>query len=554
MSSLRWFGLIAVLLAAAFVGSGVLYVRSRSANFDAHARAVGAVGNARQLNELLSKNVLSARFGLLNQYDPITNAELDLAASADALPAKVGGAVVVDEELAKALSEFQRAVEDRRQVVEHFKAENSVLKNSLRYLPTAAEEMTARIAAEEHGGTAVETTRRVQALVRDALVYNLIGEASTRNALATSIERVAALESRAPASIAPDLRLVLAHARVIADRQPSVDGWVKRAVGTDAEDRLRTVERLYETRFSATAARANGYRKILYAWSLVLVVAVAVAGVQLRRLYAGLERRVAERTRELNEAHDALWGEMKLARKIQEALVPASPELAGCDIAAIMKPTSQVGGDYYDVIREKGAEWVLIGDVSGHGVPAGLIMMMCQTSVRTALSQNPDLLPHQLLTIVNRVLTRNINALGEDKYMTISALRRDRDGTISFAGAHQDIHVYRAEHDRVEALETSGLWLGLRQDIDGAFATHRLELHPGDVLVLHTDGVTEAQRNGALFDTSGLRAVVERARGKTSRQILDDLLHELEGFELADDATLLVIRQLEGAGLEALAG
>jgi serine phosphatase RsbU (regulator of sigma subunit) len=554
MSSLRWFGLIAVLLAAAFAGSGVLYMRSRSANFDAHARAVGAMGNAQKLGELLSKNVLSARFGLLNQYDPITNAELDLAASAEVLPAKIGGAVVIDAELARALSEFQRAVDDRRQVVEHFKAENSVLKNSLRYLPTAAEEMTARIAEQRHSAASAETTRAVQALVRGALVYNLIGDASTRAALLSSIERVASLESRAPESVVPDLRLVLAHARVIADRQPSVDGWVKRAVSTDAEDHLRKVEKLYEARFTTAAAQSNHYRKILYGWSLVLVLAVAVAGVQLRRLYAGLERRVAERTRELHEAHDALWGEMKLARKIQEALVPSSPTLGGCEVAAIMKPTSQVGGDYYDVISEKGAEWVLIGDVSGHGVPAGLIMMMCQTAVRTALSQNPELLPHQLLTIVNRVLTRNITSLGEDKYMTISALRRDPDGMISFAGAHQDIHVYRADLDRVEALETSGLWLGLRQDVDGAFATRRLRLADGDVLVLHTDGVTEAARGGVLFDTRGLRTVVERAKGKTAHQILDELMRALDGFELADDATVLVIRQLDQARLEALAG
>jgi sigma-B regulation protein RsbU (phosphoserine phosphatase) len=220
----------------------------------------------------------------------------------------------------------------------------------------------------------------------------------------------------------------------------------------------------------------------------------------------------------------------------------------------MMKPASEVGGDYYDIVHEKGAEWVLIGDVSGHGVPAGLIMMMCQTAVRTALAQNPALLPDQLLTVVNGVLTRNIRLLGEDKYMTISALRRDPDGTILFAGAHQDIHVYRAALDRVERRETSGVWLGLKKDVEGAFRTHRLELGPDDVLVLHTDGVTEARRNGALFDTDGLRSVVARAKDKTARQVLDELLGALDGFELGDDATLLVIRQLDPARSEAMTG
>jgi serine phosphatase RsbU (regulator of sigma subunit) len=285
-----------------------------------------------------------------------------------------------------------------------------------------------------------------------------------------------------------------------------------------------------------------------------LVVVVAGAGLQLRKLYLSLEQRVAERTAELGRALDALWGEMKLARRIQEALVPTEPALVGCDVAASMKPAEEVGGDYYDVIHTKTHEWILIGDVSGHGVPAGLIMMMCQTAVRTALQRDAEIMPDRLLVLVNSVLTQNIRQLGEDKYMTITALRRDASGDICFAGAHQDIFVYRADSDEVETLETAGLWLGLREDAEGAFKTRELKLFAGDLMVLHTDGVTEAVRDGAMFEPSGMRRSLASAKGKTARQVLDDVLRALEGFELRDDATLLVIRQLAGDRREAQAG
>jgi serine phosphatase RsbU (regulator of sigma subunit) len=276
----------------------------------------------------------------------------------------------------------------------------------------------------------------------------------------------------------------------------------------------------------------------------VLLVAVAAAGVQLRRAYAGLEAKVAERTAELRKALDALWGEMKLARKIQEALVPSAPTLGDCEIAASMRPTDDVGGDYYDVIRMKDCEWILIGDVSGHGVPAGLIMMMCHTAVRTVLGCNPSVGPDVLLAVVNSVLTENIRQLREDKYMTISAFRRTPDGRVCFAGAHQDVHIYRAATASVETLSSTGLWLGLKDDISSALAVQEFRLQPGDQLLLHTDGVTEATRDGTMFDVQGLRRVLGSAGTQSAQHVLSEIFAALGDYRVADDATIVVLKQL----------
>jgi serine phosphatase RsbU (regulator of sigma subunit) len=235
---------------------------------------------------------------------------------------------------------------------------------------------------------------------------------------------------------------------------------------------------------------------------------------------------------------------MKLARKIQEALVPLAPSIATCEVAARMMPTDDVGGDYYDVIRGTNCEWILIGDVSGHGVPAGLVMMMCHTAVRTVLACRPDIGPDRLLALVNSVLTSNIRQLHEDKYMTISAFRRSPDGTVRFAGAHQDIHVFRAKSGVVETLPSTGIWLGLKEDIGDQLAVQEFRLEAGDQLMLHTDGVTEAMRDGAMFDVDGLRRILQTGGNKSAANVLADIFGELEAFEMTDDATIVIVKQL----------
>lgn len=539
-TSTRWLLSMVVGFSGALGVSGWLYARSRSADFDRHARAVEGIGRVRHASGQLAAQVLASRFGLLNQYDPITATEANLDGADAEIGSLLSGTVALDQELERAIKALGEAVDQQLVGAERFKADNSVLKNSLFYLPSAARE------ASQPGEGKNALRDRAPAAIQDALeaalVYNLVGD---RTARATYERKLADLAKVAELAAAPpELTRFSAHARVIADKQPVVDRWMKQVVESDVEARLSIVERGYEERFKHAVDESSRYRKYLYAWTLVLLAMVVGAGIQLRRLYAGLERRVAERTAELSNALSALWGEMRLARKIQEALVPNAPVLEGCEVAASMRPTDDVGGDYYDVIRGDKHDWILIGDVSGHGVPAGLVMMMCHTAVRTLLHAEPDVTPSRLLSAVNEVLTQNIRQLGENKYMTLSAFRRDRDGTVHFAGAHQDVFVYRAFNGSVETLETSGLWLGIRPGIDATLRTREFRLGDDDVLVLLTDGITEATRDGALFDNAGVGRVLSRAGGKSARQVLDDVFAALSGYEVNDDATLLVVRQL----------
>src|SRR6266567_346370 len=132
MTSARWLALTSALFGVALVVSGFLYTRSRLADFDRHARVIEALGNVRQTNELLSEQVLASRFGLLNEYDPITNSELALTSATGGLRNRLDVVVDVKGTLDEALLRLDGSVASRRLAVERFKTEYSVLKNSLR--------------------------------------------------------------------------------------------------------------------------------------------------------------------------------------------------------------------------------------------------------------------------------------------------------------------------------------------------------------------------------------------------------------------------------------
>jgi sigma-B regulation protein RsbU (phosphoserine phosphatase) len=156
--------------------------------------------------------------------------------------------------------------------------------------------------------------------------------------------------------------------------------------------------------------------------------------------------------------------------------------------------------------------------------------------------------PGELLTLVNGTLTANIKRLGENKYMTLQALRREPDGSFTIAGLHQDILVYRAAEKRVEQMPMrQGAWLGIIDDLTSMVPSQRLDLGPGDILLLYTDGATEAVRDGELLDNNGLAAIFEgiAKSGVHPTGIVDAILGELGAYDVRDDVTLVVIRREE---------
>lgn len=243
--------------------------------------------------------------------------------------------------------------------------------------------------------------------------------------------------------------------------------------------------------------------------------------------------------------------EMNLARDIQRAsLLSEFPAMPHCEMHALYLPSRHVGGDFYDVVRAAdGSHLVAIADVSGKGMPAALLSAMLQASLRTQ-ARSVAALPEIL---------RNINSLlyhstGSRQFATFFLARVDGERlTLTFSNAgHNWPVIVRRSGERV-LLEKGGTILGILEGVD--FEEAEVPLVPGDVMVLYTDGVSEAANAaGDLFGEERLYALLEgMPPGLSAREIagglLDDVRVFLDGVDPQDDITLVVLRVTEPSGV-----
>ncbi len=280
-------------------------------------------------------------------------------------------------------------------------------------------------------------------------------------------------------------------------------------------------------------------RRVVYELLRELVSA-ALHGAQLMR-------RVAQEAEARQKAEQQrLEQELSIATRIQTSILPRDLSVQGLEIAATMLPATEVGGDYYDVLPTPHGCWLGIGDVAGHGLRPGLVMMMLQSVVSALVSSNPEARPRDVLKVVNGVLYENVRErLRQDEHATLSLISYRPNGELVFAGAHEDLLILRAETGKVEQVPTVGTWVGATRDIDEVTQDSRCTLRDGDVLVLYTDGVIEAQnREGEQFGPERLSRELCRLGREPALDIRDGLCAAVTGFmaEQKDDIAVLVAR------------
>ena len=240
-----------------------------------------------------------------------------------------------------------------------------------------------------------------------------------------------------------------------------------------------------------------------------------------------------------------LEDEMRLGREIQMELLPKeNPRTAGLNLCGLMLPAKEIGGDYYDFVElPQDNLAIVIGDVSGKGVAAGLLMAMAKTAIHT-LSQE-ETSPRQVLLRTNQILSKHI---GGQKFMTMLYLKWETLGkelTYSSAG-HEHILIYRAKDNIVESIQSGGFMLGIIPDISQFLEDNRLYLAPKDKIVLYTDGVTEARNpNEELFSLGRLKGLLSEHGHKPADELLNSIKDEVYSFmgirEQYDDITLVVL-------------
>ncbi|HEX9305998.1 MAG TPA: PP2C family protein-serine/threonine phosphatase [Anaeromyxobacter sp.] len=297
----------------------------------------------------------------------------------------------------------------------------------------------------------------------------------------------------------------------------------------------------------------------LYFMGSTVVISVAISHVRHRLIASEFALRAElvqanadlDRSRvELKNARDALWGEMEVAKRIQTSLLPQNRHVGSYDVAARMLPAAEVGGDYYDIIEAgEDRDWIAIGDVSGHGVESGLVMMMTQTSIMSLVHENPRLSPADVFHAVNDVLLENISRLRAARYMTLNVVRLTDHG-LTLAGKHQDVLVWRRATRRVETVVNNGCWIGVVDDTRGHVEDQVVPMEEGDVALFFTDGATEAMNAaGEMFGEERLAAALAEVAERPLDEALGVLFAAVAAFRSTqdDDVTMMLVRRAPDA-------
>ncbi len=236
--------------------------------------------------------------------------------------------------------------------------------------------------------------------------------------------------------------------------------------------------------------------------------------------------------------------DLEIAKTIQRSLLPAGiPELSNVDLAGICVPTHAVGGDYYDFIRRpNGALDLVVADVSGHNIGSALIMAETRTFIQ-AMRQIEH--PYAMLDELNRFFCEDLSRA--DLFVTMFYLQyHPQTGQLLYANAgHNKPVLWRSQSGTCEMLDGDGLILGIKPDID--FEQRECILSIDDILVLYTDGVTEAEdHNEEFFGELRLCALIEEYHHLAATELIDQILEQIRIFtgnrHFIDDVTLVVMK------------
>ncbi|MBB3353126.1 sigma-B regulation protein RsbU (phosphoserine phosphatase) [Rhizobium sp. BK049] len=252
---------------------------------------------------------------------------------------------------------------------------------------------------------------------------------------------------------------------------------------------------------------------------------------------------------QLQRENRRLGTEVAVAERIQLMVLPLQQELEefqDIEIAAYMRPAEEVGGDYYDVLKNGKRLKIGIGDVTGHGLESGVLMLMVQ-SVARALQEAGNTDAVKFLADLNSALFKNLVRTRIDKHLTLAFL--DYDGKeMILSGQHEEVVIVRAngEIQRVDTMDL-GIPIGLDADISAFIKTREITFEKGDLILLHTDGVTEAANGaGEMFGIERLCSEALRLKGQSAEKVVSGivttLMHFIGSQKIYDDITLLAVR------------
>jgi sigma-B regulation protein RsbU (phosphoserine phosphatase) len=266
--------------------------------------------------------------------------------------------------------------------------------------------------------------------------------------------------------------------------------------------------------------------------------------------------------KKIQQDRNRLSNEMNIAKNIQVSILPKTIDIPGYEAAANMVTATEVGGDVYNYICTKMGNYLGIGDVSGHGLAAGIMSLIQLVAFEAVVMvvQNfaKDVKPYELYDIVNKLLCKiNKDRIGSDKFMTQNYLI-ENNGTFRYAGAHEIALLYRKKENNVvelKDLSCKAAFLGLMDTITAKGSEGSFTMKKNDLLLLYTDGAIQAKNsNGNQFGIAKLKRILGNNASLPLEKLIDKIMKEIYNHALngdlkkysgnfADDISLLVLRK-----------
>lgn len=234
--------------------------------------------------------------------------------------------------------------------------------------------------------------------------------------------------------------------------------------------------------------------------------------------------------------------QLKIARETQAEMLPEEhPHIPTYDIFGRSVPAREVGGDFFDYLPRDDSTCIAIADVCGKSIPASLLMTMTRALFVAACEHFDG--PDQMLKDVNSHLAQRI---GRGQFVTASLLQI-APGEVTYASAgHQPLLVYRAEKNDFEEIDADGIALGIVPSVD--FERVSVDLNPGDIALMYTDGLNEAMNPDRVqFGYGNIRAVIRENSTRSAMEIVyalfDAIAQHAEGTDQFDDTTIVAIKR-----------
>ncbi len=244
-------------------------------------------------------------------------------------------------------------------------------------------------------------------------------------------------------------------------------------------------------------------------------------------------------------AQARLQAEVELARRVQLSLMPQdTPIIEGIEIAGRSRPASQVGGDFYDYINPPGRPFIFtVGDITGKGLPAALLMTMTRTALHSKSAFQPDPSPEAIMRQANEDLYDDFTAMGKFATVFLGQYQASEHRLVYANAGHSPV-IYRPCGGNAYLLRAEETALGVLEHMRPQ--NLYVKLDPGDLIVVATDGMTDVRNDTDMFGYDRLIGMVDALADRPAREIVDSLFEAVERFAAGhpqdDDQTLVVIK------------